>query len=1187
MPGPSPAPAPAPTPVIADLDAYKTETKQLIDLVVSERDLVRTIPSVNLTTALLEVDAWTAKGDVESASSDFQVSAIRGTYEGYLREIRNQIKPLTNSSITTFETELSKYGTLKIYFSSDILEAAAGIAADKTTLESDPTAAISVGILDKYTTLTQQLAIQSAASNGVMFKTAKQAALDRIVNYVQQVRRIEPLGGGALLSATGTLAQVSAQADFDRRKLNETTVAEIIELYNDTYATKNATLIAKLREYGGTLLDGFTESYKVVTDPEAPLSDYIAPSMSNAFTELPTKRQIITDSLSFEELASVIETYVGNAESLPLEIQRARSKKALTEVKTLLTDISGFATGIVLSAEIPSITMVNQTLTRLPSIRAESILKQVADQYVTILASIKTQFATFTTKALTDFSAYWKTVKAFSRIMPTTVINAAASVEADATAMASLAPAEMATTSNKYVSALKQAKDAVAASETAIKLLTKQNAVQAAITTFSDTVTTATTMSLVVDASGVTTDSAAIFAPSVSTATLDSLQKKYVALTTTAVSKISKALADMIKAFSSAVLSAQAKKATLPTNVRLAFTTLNADMLKLAGGVMTVLEMQEMYQKYAQLTAAVTAALPATGSIDTAKSELQQMIQIFSSLISSPAAVGIQFSQLVTGTNTAADTTAVAGATDLNTLLAIRTRYVQMLYELNTKLEAAKTAAATAIAEKVQAATTAITDFEVQLAAMRTPPRAFDLAPYPQVLEAERNLTANKAVLTQAAVTLDAAETVRATYADATATLKYIIAAGTATDRASKYQAALLSMSRFTNIYQANMAVSASFSQPLRTAALQIPAEVTWIQDTSRILADFDTTIAKYNTLTSNILNELVVIKQDSVASTLAAIRQFQTAYGALTSDQIAALSAAGMNFDVRLMEMDLATVGSPGASLDIITQMAEKYAGYSRGIATVIPNLPQRQLATPAAKEEVMRIMRQLNSLFVENRAIYGSLSSGLQARIQQMGAKIRYVGGTNVGAAEVKGLLDDYTAALNEFKDVLFQRPVTPTTLDASLQSVITEFQTAYNAADIYALDKTNFNYIQALLRNTANAYVTQNVPEAIRAFTRGIEILSKVPRVTEQRVLNTEYNTLLETVNYFLSEWTIRNLGRAIPNDRLFLTGLKTNAPSLLATYKVRAPNIRNYDLIVKGLVDEYKQGLQVLRTYPMKS
>jgi hypothetical protein len=181
----------------------------------------------------------------------------------------------------------------------------------------------------------------------------------------------------------------------------------------------------------------------------------------------------------------------------------------------------------------------------------------------------------------------------------------------------------------------------------------------------------------------------------------------------------------------------------------------------------------------------------------------------------------------------------------------------------------------------------------------------------------------------------------------------------------------------------------------------------------------------------------------------------------------------------------------------------------------------------------------------------------------------------------------VDDYSKALEEFKAVLTKQPQKQAVLDASLRGVMSAFLEAYKEADIYKLGKQDFNYIQLLIRSQSNVYVTQDIAGAIKAYSKGTELLKAVPKAAGQVVQNTVYNSLLETMNYFISEWDLRNLGRAIPNDRLFLTNLKNNVASYKDLYKIPPPNMRNYGTVVDGLVEQYQQGLRVLRTYPMKT
>jgi len=248
-------------------------------------------------------------------------------------------------------------------------------------------------------------------------------------------------------------------------------------------------------------------------------------------------------------------------------------------------------------------------------------------------------------------------------------------------------------------------------------------------------------------------------------------------------------------------------------------------------------------------------------------------------------------------------------------------------------------------------------------------------------------------------------------------------------------------------------------------------------------------------------------------------------------------------------------------------------------------PNLTCSLAATKAAKDQVLGVMRELNQLFQENMGVYSRLPTLLQVRVRDVGTKVAYLRG-DVGSAEVRGLLEDYTKALDEFRKILANQPTQQAILDASLQGVIAAFREAYRGADIYKLSATDFNFIQLLLRSQENVYVTRDVVGAIKAFSRGTELLKGVPS-TAQFVENAPYNALVETINYFMSEWSLRNLGRAIANDRLFLNNLKTNADSYKSMYKTPPPNMRNYAVVVDGLVNQYQQGLRLLRTYPMKN
>jgi hypothetical protein len=329
-----------------------------------------------------------------------------------------------------------------------------------------------------------------------------------------------------------------------------------------------------------------------------------------------------------------------------------------------------------------------------------------------------------------------------------------------------------------------------------------------------------------------------------------------------------------------------------------------------------------------------------------------------------------------------------------------------------------------------------------------------------------------------------------------------------------------------------------------------------------------------------------VGIQQDQVSEVTTLLRTFLSRYRQIPN--IDSLPSY-LKVDTRIVEMDLATLGNPSVATDTVQTLRKKYTDLMKALVAQVPDLDTRLLATDSAKDAVRAVLRELNQLFVENMGLFKSLSPEVRTRIQKIADTYRFIGGKDVGAIEVQGVLEDYTKALADFKAVLRGQPTQQAVLDASLKGVLGKFLDAYKEADIYKLSKTDFNYIQLLMRNQSNVYVTRDVAGGIRAYSKGIEVLGTVPKTTTaftETPQTLQYNKLVETINYFMTEWSIRNLGRAIANDRLFLNNLKTNADSYKSMYKVPPPNMRNYGSVLEGLVGEYQQGLRVLRTYPMK-
>ena len=1187
---------------IAQVDEERKDVAGLAGLIFTAEELGKADKDAAknaLTSELLVADVSGATEAVKKATYISEMTPIYDTYFRHYTELRTKVHALATQEILKFKSDMEKYGSLQRFFSEDILAVKAALDTkpnDLTRLEpvDEVTAKESRTLVETYRERQAELVRQADPKTGAMYSNARRMAAAAIDQYVQRFQQVSQLAGGALLTfqaaanapILGTLLQTRAQADFDKSKLAKATTFEVILFFYDMYAEKETKLLKTMYAYGAKVIDdGFLKLYATIA--EKGLESYISEAMKTAKAEVETNRQRIREeTVAYDPMLQMLQLYMGLSENVKLEVKRAEVRQVVEKVLAIMLEIEKLQTRIRFSQEVPTSAEVQKVLTNISTIKSVPILQQVEDQYISVLALVNTEFVSYGTQTIKTFQTFYEEAKLqqVTNFLPQATQAVAVTADADASMMATKSKSEIAQLVQTYSDALTMGKKALADSQQAINQQKTRNLTLTYLKTFQQSLETARTIpalvpDLVSADADVTTDTETIEKVGTPASTLVTLQKKYYTANVSVVGKVRQAFKDAVTAFTRTVAAAQAKKATLPTPVRLAFMAYVNDIKK-ADTSATVLEMRDMLRKYAELSASVTAVIPASSDVTGARAEVLQMIQNFDTLRGNMGTLPIQLTTATRQANPAADRAVAEKATTLEVLVPIRTKYVQMIYEVTTKLEEAKEGAAAALETARASARATVLDFQKQLAEAR-----LGLDEYPQVKAARDTVTTSLASVDGGSI--ETAKAIQATYKSALDAVIYGKSAATAEDRAAKRQVAMVAMSRFANTYQAQAAVADRFSAKLRQLALQLPGDVARVQDPTLSMGDLDALRTKYDEALTAVLSELVGIQQDQVSEVTTLLRTFLSRYRQIPN--IDSLPSY-LKVDTRIVEMDLATLGNPAVASDTVQTLRKKYTDLMKALVAQVPDLDTRLLATAAAKDAVRAVLRELNQLFVENMGLFGRLSPEVRTRIQKIADTFRFIGGKDVGAIEVQGLLEDYTKALADFKAVLRGQPTQQAVLDASLKGILGKFLEAYKEADIYKLAKTDFNYIQLLLRNQSNVYVTRDVAGAIRAYSKGIEVLSTVPKTTAQFTetpQTLQYNKLVETINYFMTEWSIRNLGRAIANDRLFLNNLKTNADSYKSMYKVPPPNMRNYGSVLEGLVGEYQQGLRLLRTYPMKN
>jgi hypothetical protein len=265
--------------------------------------------------------------------------------------------------------------------------------------------------------------------------------------------------------------------------------------------------------------------------------------------------------------------------------------------------------------------------------------------------------------------------------------------------------------------------------------------------------------------------------------------------------------------------------------------------------------------------------------------------------------------------------------------------------------------------------------------------------------------------------------------------------------------------------------------------------------------------------------------------------------------------------------------------SMSDLGEMKARYDQLTQSLKDALPAVCNVIGNVQIVKKQVLDMIQQLNGLVMSNSQLIARANPTIQTRIRAIPVDVAYIREPDVTLSELQDLRSSYAQTLKDLQRFLNLQSAQASTKFPSLDGVQTAFRRLYNRVNLSLLTPRARDFVDQLYRYQANAIIVRNTDEAIAAYTNGLDVLASVLPAAQPTVSYTDLEKLQQLVSLFESEFGLRNLSRAISNDQLALTTLKMNARDLRTSTDLTDDQVNAY-------IGSYRQGIQILRLYPLK-
>jgi hypothetical protein len=1166
-------------------DQYRSDTLSILGSVKSERGIAT--PYVELTATIL---ALKVDDDIATITTELYVEGMRSlriAYAGYLDTIRTQMRERATDEIDAFVEAVDATGTIKIFFSTAILEPYNALQKEGTTDRTPiPTATSSPlkQTIDKYVALQAMIVQEKDPKTGVLFTNARKKVYATMNEYLQHIKQARAVAGvDVRLFPDPVFA--NSQIVRDKATLDKTTSIDVILEKNVDYEAKDAELTKNLGTYALDILEnGLLKFYADLE--QRGLASYVSDTFKVAKEE--GEKHVVNikaAKLTFVEVLGIVNRYMPIVSSLRLESLRAETVQLLNETEAALKTIAAAEPSFVFSDDIPTLALITRTRTNVLALKQEATIQLVLENYKSLLSSLKTTYFEHVKQTVLGFKTAFDDAKdkQYIQYLRQPVLDAYGVIDANLTTLGAQNVEAATAVGTLFGNAGVLLAEDVSSSKTHRDFDVLQKEVLQLIVDLKSGLGVAATLpdfrpgiadTTVEDKAAV---EAILFTQPKGAEELLGYKTTYAKSVANLLYLMQNLALNTLDQFNQKVRDNRALNITYTTPVRLGILGLATDV-KTVQTTTHLDTLRDLVRKYSELATQLVSQLPTSQNIDIHRSETLQIISNYVTALESAKPYNIGFTTTIQQANPAADIKSVNDAKTITAITAIRTKYMQFLYEITQKMDDAKAAAKTAMDAKRATIRQRMRDFSTELAKA-----AVDMGQYPDLQKAKDDMDMNGVLVEADSTGLETLDAIEKQYVAALDVLRYGNTLETRQLRYSKQQVTLLAMNQFSQLMQSHG--DARFSEAVQRAALGVTGDLMKLQSPITPLSDLDAMAANYTTLTEQLSLEIQVFQQTGTTEAIQTVRRFRALYEELAPvrDKLPDF----LQFDPRMIDRDIATLGRADVGFGEIQNIRIRYKDYIKSLKEAVPSVGTQMKTYKSLKGTIVTLMQNFNQLALDNgHVLEGRLTPSLTARLRAVANDLAYITDTNSTVQELQELRGEYQAAIEELQDVLAN--VTPSQrselASSALQSVMDVFNQKYASADRSKVTEEEWNYLRLLFENQQNARIVRNQESALASYNRGIAILSRLPLV-EEEVENSEFAQLKFLVNAFLSEFRNRNLARVIPNDRLFLSELKRNSATYLEQYKEPAANQRNYSVLVEQVMIQYRDGLRILRSYPL--
>lgn len=1194
-----------------ETEDYRVQTVALVDSMKQNLAAIKDVVGIVLPATGLSANPDEARQTVQSAVTRLTMIPIHSAYTTHNQDIVAAARTLATKVLTDFSELATQYAFAADRFSADVK---AAIAAKEIDTIPTLTSVVALkNLVIKYRGLmTEVSALKPDTTQAI-------AAIDTFLENYGKVRGQIPT---ADLSVLGTPTSLQTAAAADKAFLGTARFPDAVGSILSKYTTHSVSLLRALRSEGSEIIN----QYVLKMGEYTTLQPYFLQSLRTALTNANTALKGL-DSQNLDELIGTVKAYILFMANIDREVKRAETLKLMDQIQTILSAIQATNTGFIVPNYVPTADVMNQ---RRATLNMSEDSKQITDMYLDfqgIYNLMREEFNEFVLGKLEAYRTAYLEVKdlaiehlisgnlrdlsmtlnmnkmtingtlvnptkASSNLCPSPARAPCPSpapcpapapapcpspspVTASKSGITSVYnPQAVLEILNKYVAGSKQLEEELSALRDKILFQKNKNEVLAAIRRFRLLLEIHRALGIYTAIMNMSDmDEEQLTAPSISMQTLTELRGKYGTYNADLNKSLTFAATSSIQEFKQRVETAKIPSDSLSTELRNGILGIPTDLERIAGGALEDIVLRDLVLKYNRLMTQFVLYIPTLNDLDRLRAETLMMIDNFAISLESAKTYGLDLTDALLASQPEADRRIVIASTSIEQVSEFRGTYILNLYEINSRFEEAETTVAALVAKGRADALARITQFEQELVGT-----TLNIEIIPQIKEARDKATAYKAMVAAAATSVASLQTITQLYVDAIDVLQQRTTQVGKNDIAVKRQEAISYMEQFSRFFQDNSATLQQLPASVREGVLAVSTDLQTAQKSAVTMLELTDLITKYKGLATTLQNVLQAQKTSVSQAVILAIRRYKGVLGeaAPARDNI----SPSLLMPSTAIQTDLDMVQGGKMTSQALTEMKTRYDDLTRDLKDAMPAVCNILGTVQIVKRQILNLIGQLNTLVLANSNKISRANPTIQSRIRAIPVDVAYIGQPDVPLSELQDLRTSYATTVRDLQRFLDLQKGSVSSSFPNLNSVQMAFRTLYNTVNLNRLNPKARDFVDKLYEVQANAIVVRNTSEAIAAYTNGLNVLASILPAAETTATSGDVGPFRQLLALFQSEYALRDLSRAISNDRMYLSNLLTSiTPDLKTRTDFTEDQLNSY-------TNTYRQGIQILRLYPLK-